>query len=256
MLRRQHDMEDLKAVMARRGPGDAPGTGSRPTSLLPNLLEESFEYIAAVREQDTEHMYDELGTCCCRSSFTRRSPASTGRFDLNDVTTAISRKMIERHTHIFGSGRTPPRRCWTTGRPSSGKRASPPPGSHAGRIHRAFPLDASLEGTAQGRKVGFDFADPRSPGQGAGGAQEVLDNLQEQGRSTGGIRICCSPLSTFVGCAIKIRISRYLRLPTSLFPFVSMENAIKSEGKCVRDLTLSKWMYTGVQESKQSNTFR
>ena len=54
---------DLHAVMKRlRAKNGCPWDQEQThESLLPNLLEESYEYIDAVREADPEHMCEELG---------------------------------------------------------------------------------------------------------------------------------------------------------------------------------------------------
>ena len=108
MLSRQRfDMDDLVAVMTRlRAPGGCPWDREQShESLLTNLLEECYEFIGAVREGDTDHMYDELGDVLLQVVFHAEIARQHGDFDINDVTTAITQKMIERHTHIFGTGK-------------------------------------------------------------------------------------------------------------------------------------------------------
>ena len=58
--RTRYDMDDLTAIMRRLlGPDGCPWDRQQTyESLLPSLLEESYEYIQAVREGDIDHMYD------------------------------------------------------------------------------------------------------------------------------------------------------------------------------------------------------
>lgn len=103
--RTRFDMDDLIAVMTRlRAPDGCPWDKEQThESLLTNLLEESYEYIQAVRDGDTEHMYDELGDVLLQVAFHAEIARQHGDFDFLDITSAICRKMIERHPHIFGS---------------------------------------------------------------------------------------------------------------------------------------------------------
>jgi tetrapyrrole methylase family protein / MazG family protein len=105
--RTRYDMDDLVAVMKRlRAPDGCPWDKEQShESLLTNLLEESYEFIGAVRDGDAAHMYDELGDVLLQVVFHAEIARQHGDFDIGDVTTAITGKMIERHPHIFGSVR-------------------------------------------------------------------------------------------------------------------------------------------------------
>lgn len=101
----RYNMNDLVAVMKRlRAPNGCPWDIEQThESLLTNLLEESYEYIGAVRDGDTDHMYDELGDVLLQVVFHAEIARQHGDFNITDVTTAITHKMIERHPHIFGA---------------------------------------------------------------------------------------------------------------------------------------------------------
>ena len=105
--RSRFDMEDLVAVMTQlRAPDGCPWDKEQThETLLTNLLEECYEFIGAVREGDTNHIYDELGDVLLQVVFHAEIARQHGNFDINDVTTAITGKMIERHPHIFGTVR-------------------------------------------------------------------------------------------------------------------------------------------------------
>ena len=105
--RSRFDMDDLVAVMTRlRAPDGCPWDKEQThESLLTNLLEESYEFIGAVRDGDIDHMYDELGDVLLQVVFHAEIARQHGNFDITDVTTAITGKMIERHPHIFGTVR-------------------------------------------------------------------------------------------------------------------------------------------------------
>lgn len=71
-------------------------------SLRTCMLEETYEVIEAINDQDSDHLYDELGDLMMNIVMQAIIAEKHGEFELRDSTTAICRKMIERHTHIFG----------------------------------------------------------------------------------------------------------------------------------------------------------
>lgn len=71
-------------------------------TLRPCILEEAYEVIDAIDEGDPDHLYDELGDMLLQIVLHAEIARKHGEFDEMDVTTAICRKMIARHTHVFG----------------------------------------------------------------------------------------------------------------------------------------------------------
>ena len=74
-------------------------------SLRPYIIEEAYEVIDAIDEQDPDHLYDELGDMLLQVALHAEIGRKHGEFDISDVTTAICRKMLHRHTHVFGRDR-------------------------------------------------------------------------------------------------------------------------------------------------------
>ncbi len=72
-------------------------------TLRPYLVEEAWEAVNAIEEQNPDHLADELGDVLFQV-FIHASIAQTiGEFSLNDVITKIGHKMIHRHPHVFGT---------------------------------------------------------------------------------------------------------------------------------------------------------
>lgn len=105
LQRKRYDSEDLRQIIHKlRSPDGCPWDRAQThESLLTNLLEESWEYIQAVKDGDTDHMYDELGDVLLQVYLHAEIARQHGTFDLDDVTTAVSDKMLVRHEHIFGN---------------------------------------------------------------------------------------------------------------------------------------------------------
>ncbi len=99
--------DDLMRIMeVLMGPNGCPWDRAQThESLRPFLLEESYEVIDAINAGDTDHLYDELGDVLMQVAIHAEYARRHGEFDISDATTAICRKMIDRHSHIFGSDR-------------------------------------------------------------------------------------------------------------------------------------------------------
>ncbi len=102
-------MERAIAIMHRlRAPGGCPWDAEQThTSLIPNLIEECYECIDAIRERDHAHLREELGDVLLQVLFhaelAREDPAEA--FDIYDVAREMSDKLVRRHPHVFGSAR-------------------------------------------------------------------------------------------------------------------------------------------------------
>ena len=70
-------------------------------SLLKYLIEESYEYIEATRQNNPEKQADELGDVLLQIVMSAEIGSEKGTFDISDVTDAICKKMIYRHPHVF-----------------------------------------------------------------------------------------------------------------------------------------------------------
>ncbi|WP_236725328.1 MazG family protein [Amycolatopsis orientalis] len=72
------------------------------TSVLPYLLEETYEVLDAVDQDDVDGHCDELGDLLFQILFHAALRARQGAFDLGDVCRALIGKMTRRHPHVFG----------------------------------------------------------------------------------------------------------------------------------------------------------
>ncbi len=65
------------------------------------LIEECYEVIEAIRNDDTENLCEELGDLLLQVVFHSEIAKEYDGFSVGDVTNGIARKMIRRHPHIF-----------------------------------------------------------------------------------------------------------------------------------------------------------
>lgn len=99
-----HQFQELRAVIRRlRGPGGCPWDRKQThTSLKKYLIEEAYEVIEAIDEEDDEHLADELGDVLLQVMLHSQIGEDEGYFTVDDVIRAVTDKMIRRHPHVFG----------------------------------------------------------------------------------------------------------------------------------------------------------
>lgn len=71
-------------------------------SLKPYIVEEAYELIEAIEENDPDKICEELGDLLFQIVFQCQLAKEKNEFTINDVIEKISKKMIERHPHVFG----------------------------------------------------------------------------------------------------------------------------------------------------------
>jgi MazG family protein len=85
-----------------RAPGGCPWDAEQThQSLIPNLIEESYETIDAIQREDHEHLMEELGDLLLQVIFHSELAEEAGRYNLDDVARGISDKLVRRHPHVF-----------------------------------------------------------------------------------------------------------------------------------------------------------
>ncbi len=78
------------------------------TSLIPYLLEETYEVVDALRALDPndpesdDHLVEELGDLLYQIEFHATIAEQQGRFTISDVADGIHDKLVRRHPHVFG----------------------------------------------------------------------------------------------------------------------------------------------------------
>jgi ATP diphosphatase len=97
---------DLLAVMAAlRTPGTGCPWDLQQTfaTIAPYTVEEAYEVADAIAKGDLAHLEDELGDLLFQVVYHARMAEEQGAFAFADVVDAITRKMLRRHPHVFGS---------------------------------------------------------------------------------------------------------------------------------------------------------
>ena len=237
--------DDLLRVMhllRQRCPWDSEQTHE---SLRKYLIEEAYEAVGAIDEDDMDHLADELGDVLLQIAFHADIAHDAGEFSISDVTTAIVSKMIYRHAHIFGSVH-----CNTAEEVTASweklKKAEKGLTTHASVLADvSCGLPALMRAAKVQKKaanVGFDWDDavgalPKIHEE----ADEVLEELRagrDPGEEIGDLLFSCVNVARLAG----LEPEELLRAATEKFikRFTGMENLIISDGKSLEGLTLAE----------------
>jgi tetrapyrrole methylase family protein/MazG family protein len=100
-----NQFDTLVDIIARlRGPDGCPWDREQThASLREALLEECYEVLEALDEGDVKKLGEELGDLLMQVVFHAQIAAEVGKFDISDVIRSINTKLVQRHSHVFGS---------------------------------------------------------------------------------------------------------------------------------------------------------
>ena len=73
------------------------------SSLRRNMLEEAYEAVDAIDDNDSKHLQEELGDVLLQVVLHSQIAKEENRFNIEDVAKGISDKLIHRHPHVFGN---------------------------------------------------------------------------------------------------------------------------------------------------------
>lgn len=71
-------------------------------TLRPNMLEEAYEAVDAIDDNDMKHLREELGDVLLQVVLHAQIASEEGAFSIEDVTRDLKDKLIHRHPHVFG----------------------------------------------------------------------------------------------------------------------------------------------------------
>lgn len=95
---------ELVDIMARlRGENGCPWDREQTSeSIKPYLVEETYEVLEAIDEQDPVKLKEELGDLMLQIVFHAQMAEEADAFTVRDVLAAINDKLVRRHPHVFG----------------------------------------------------------------------------------------------------------------------------------------------------------
>lgn len=104
LARERFCLEDLMEILRRlREPDGCPWDRVQThESIRINAIEEAYELVDAIDCDDPEKMCEEAGDVIMQAMFHTLMEEERGTFTLTDVLSGVCRKLITRHTHVFG----------------------------------------------------------------------------------------------------------------------------------------------------------
>ena len=129
-----------------------------PRSLIPYLLEETYEVIESIERGDQEELKEELGDLLLHVLFQVKLAEEREQFTLEECLTAQAEKLIQRHPNVFGGaqvdGKSPVNQNWETAKRREKRRVSRLDG-----VPRKLPsLTRARRIQEKAAQVGFDWS--------------------------------------------------------------------------------------------------
>ncbi|MDG6895500.1 nucleoside triphosphate pyrophosphohydrolase [Volucribacter amazonae] len=101
----QYNIQDFIGIIAKlRDPnGGCPwDLQQNYQTMIPHLLEESYEVVEAIEQQNNENLKEELGDLLLQVVFLCQLAQEENKFSFTDVVQSLCEKIIRRHPHVFG----------------------------------------------------------------------------------------------------------------------------------------------------------
>lgn len=104
LKKERYDFADLeKMIKLLRAPGGCPWDRAQTNeSIKSNLIEEAYELADAIERSDDDGMEEETGDVILQGAFHAVIKEESGAFNATDALTRLIKKLIFRHSHIFG----------------------------------------------------------------------------------------------------------------------------------------------------------
>jgi tetrapyrrole methylase family protein/MazG family protein len=130
-------------------------------SLTPYVIEEAYEVVEAIEDDDPAGLAEELGDVLLQVALHAELADQSGEFEWNDVLRMLSAKLVRRHPHVFGSvqvgGASDVVRNWDVLKAAE-KADYAPPLSALDGVPRSLPgLKQAAELGRKAVKAGFDW---------------------------------------------------------------------------------------------------
>ena len=226
-------------------------------SLIPYLLEETYEVIEAIEQNDFNLLKEELGDLLLHIIFQAELASEENKFDIYDSISNITDKLVSRHPHIFSDNKN---KSWSEGSWELAKQKEKKRDSILDGVPKALPsLTKANRIQEKAAGVGFDWD---RLNQVYDKVYEELDELNEAIKSKKSDQIeeeLGDVLFSIVNLSRHIDINPEVALDKSIIKFIdrfhSLENYMNKNKLEFKNQDLSDLdkLWNKIKKEKDSN---
>jgi len=226
-------------------------------SLIPYLLEETYEVIEAIEQNDFNLLKEELGDLLLHIIFQAELASEENKFDIYDSISNITDKLVSRHPHIFSDNKN---KSWSEGSWELAKQKEKKRDSILDGVPKALPsLTKANRIQEKAAGVGFDWD---RLNQVYDKVYEELDELNEAIKSKKSDQIeeeLGDVLFSIVNLSRHIDINPEVALDKSIIKFIdrfhSLENYMNKNKLEFKNQDLSDLdkLWDKIKKEKDSN---
>jgi MazG family protein len=211
-------------------------------TLVPYLVEETYEVVDALAAGDVDDHREELGDLLLQIAFQSELRFAEGKFGIDDVARGIVTKLVRRHPHVFGDAVAKDADAvlanWAKLKAAEKKEK----GKHGALDGIPKSAPALLRATRAGEKasaVGFDWPDAKGPREKLEEELREFDEAWARDDRAAMQHELGDVLQTVVNLARKLGLDaeQALRDSTDRFArrFRHIERALETQGRAVSD---------------------
>ena len=242
---RRIDFSDFVQIMRRLRAKDGCEWDRAQTheSIRINLIEEAYELVEAIDCKDAAMMREECGDVLMQAVFHTEIACENGEFTYGDMLTELCRKLIDRHTHIFGANHASNAEealvFWNEAKKKEKKYSSTSDAMN--RVPKNLPALLYAEKVQKlARKVGFDW---NNPGDAIDKVREELEELRlsddaHRAEEAGDLLFAAVNVARLYGIESEMALreagGKFLRR------FTQVEKLVSDSGKQMSDYSLDE----------------
>jgi tetrapyrrole methylase family protein/MazG family protein len=235
-----------KIVRRLRAPDGCPWDRKQThESLCANVVEEAYEVVDAIERGDMASLYDELGDLLLQVALHAEIARQHGEFTSDDVTSAICRKLLTRHPHVFGEAKaaTPDEvlTLWEQAKKVEKDLTTQAQGMRA--VTKGLPALMRAEKVQKkAAAVGFDWSSAAQAlskvFEEAGEVRDALAAAQGVEEEVGDLLFAAVNVARLAKLAPELALQR--AVDKFLRRFEAVEGAILADGRRMEDMTLAE----------------
>lgn len=259
---KRFDFSDLEQIMHRLRADDGCEWDRAQTheSIRINLIEEAYELVDAIDQKDVAAMKEECGDVLMQAVFHAEIAQKNGEFNYMDMVTGLCRKLIDRHTHIFGSNHASNADealvFWEAAKKKEKQYASA--SDQMDRVPKNLPALLFAEKIQKyAKKVGFDWDDVEGAYQKIAEETEELRCADSAHRTEEGGDLLFAVVNALRFYKVEPELALREANKKFMRRFSAVESEVKSSGREMTDCTLDEldaiWNKVKEREKRTEN---